>query len=119
MCIGLPMQIKEIGFATARCEGMGMVREVDTLLIGDQPIGTWVLVFLNSAREVLTEENALKISDAVQAVDLIMEANGELSTKGFESNAIDALFADLIDREPEKPASLVAFEQSQRKSKGA
>ena len=118
MCIGLPMQIKEIGLASARCEGMGMEREVDTLLIGDQPIGTWVLVFLNSAREVLTEENALKIAEAVKAVDLVMSSNGDLSTDGFESNAIDALFADLIDREPEKPASLLAFEESQRKLNG-
>ncbi len=115
MCIGLPMQIKEVGFATARCEGMGLVREVDTLLVGDLPIDTWVLVFLNSAREVLTEENALKIADAVQAVDMIMSSDGQLSTEGFENGAIDALFADLINREPEKPASLIAFEESQRK----
>ena len=116
MCIGLPMQIKEIGFASAICEGMGMRREVDTLLIGDQPIGTWVLVFLNSAREVLTEENAKKITDAVKAVDMVMTSNGGLSNAGLEHQAIDALFADLIDREPEKPASLLALEANQQKS---
>jgi len=118
MCIGLPMQIKELGFHMARCEGMGLVREVDTLLVGELAIDTWVLVFLNSAREVLTEENAFKIANAIKAVDLIMESEGNMSTEGFESNAIDALFADLIDREPEKPASLLAFEASQRKQKG-
>jgi len=48
-----------------------------------------------------------------------MESNGAISSDGFESDAINALFADLIDREPEKPASLIAFEESQRKSKGA
>ncbi|HIF17685.1 MAG TPA: HypC/HybG/HupF family hydrogenase formation chaperone [Cycloclasticus sp.] len=118
MCIGLPMQIKETGFGYAKCEGMGVKRTVDTLLIGDQPIGTWVLVFLGSAREVLTPEDAQKITDAVTAVDLIMSGNGQLSTQGMEENSIDALFADLIDREPQKPPSLIAFEESQRKLNG-
>lgn len=45
MCIGLPMQIKEKGFGYAICEGMGVTRNVDTLLVGDLPIDTWVLVF--------------------------------------------------------------------------
>lgn len=118
MCIGLPMQIKEVGLASARCEGMGLVREVDTLLVGDLPIDTWVLVFLNSAREVLTEENALKIADAVKAVDLVMNGGSQLSTDGFAHQAIDALFADLIDREPQKPDSLLAFEESQKTQLG-
>ncbi|NIA02627.1 MAG: HypC/HybG/HupF family hydrogenase formation chaperone [Planctomycetia bacterium] len=117
MCIGLPMQIKETGPGFALCEGMGTRREVDTLLVGEQPAGTWVLVFLNSAREVLTEENALKIADAVQAVDMIMSSGG-LSTRSLDTTTIDALFADLVDREPEKPASLIAFEQTQRKING-
>jgi len=117
MCIGLPMQIKEKGFGSAMCEGMGIRREIDTLLVGDLPIDTWVLVFLNSAREVLSQENAKKIADAVKAVDLIMEADAGISNHGFEANAIEALFADLVDREPPKPASLIAFEESQKKLK--
>lgn len=118
MCIGLPMQIKETGFGYALCEGLGTQREIDTLLVGDQPPGTWLLVFLNSAREVISEEDAKKISNAVQAVDLVMSNNGNISTNALENETIDALFADLIDREPEKPASLIAFEQSQKKQTG-
>ncbi|PCI07549.1 MAG: HypC/HybG/HupF family hydrogenase formation chaperone [Gammaproteobacteria bacterium] len=117
MCIGLPMQIKEKGFGFAICEGMGISREVDTLLVGDLPIDTWVLVFLNSAREVLTEDNANKISAAVKAVDMIMESDGNMSSDGLNMDSIEALFADLVDREPPKPASLIAFEQSQKKLK--
>jgi hydrogenase expression/formation protein HypC len=116
MCIGLPMQIKEKSFGYALCEGMGITREVDTLLVGDLPIDTWVLVFLKSAREVLSEENAKKIADAVKAVDLIMEADSGISTDGLNNDAIEALFADLVDREPPKPPSLIAFEQSQAKA---
>lgn len=116
MCIGLPMQIKEKSFGYAKCEGMGITREVDTLLVGDLPINTWVLVFLKSAREVLTEENAKKIGNAVKAIDLIMESDSSMSTNGLPTDAIEALFADLVDREPPKPPSLIAFEQSQKKA---
>jgi hydrogenase expression/formation protein HypC len=90
---------------------MGIKRHVDTLLVGEQPVGTWLLVFLNSAREVLTEEDALKISDAVRAVDLVM-LNEPLSSENSSTPAIDALFADLINREPPKPASLLALEKN-------
>lgn len=115
MCIGLPMQIIETGFGYAICEGLGVTRNVDTLLIGDQPVGTWVLTFLDSAREVLSQEDAKKISDAVKAVDIVMKNNGVMSTSGMDMQNIEALFADLVDREPPKPASLIAFEQQQLK----
>jgi len=118
MCIGLPMQIKETGFGYAIVEGLGIKRNVDTLLVGELPIDTWVLVFLNSAREVLTAENAAKITDAVTAIDLVMNNDGNISENRLNNQTIDALFADLIDREPEKPASLIAFEESQKKLNG-
>ncbi len=107
------MQILEQGFGYAICEGMGIKREVETLLVGDQPVGTWLLIFLNSAREVLTESDAKKITDAVKAIDLVMNNEGAISQNGLEEEAIEALFSDLIDREPPKPESLIALEQSQ------
>lgn len=110
MCIGIPMQIKEVGFGHAVCEGMGMRREVDTLLIGEQPVGSWVLVFLNSAREVLSPEDAAKISSAIRAVDMVMENGDSVSSGTLDNASIEALFADLIDREPPKPDSLLALE---------
>ena len=111
MCIGIPMQVVEAGFGYARCEGMGVSREVDTLLVGEQPPGTWLLVFLNSAREVLSEEDAARISDAVKAVDHVM--SGKVSTEPLTDTVIESMFEDLVGREPEKPPSLVALEQSQ------
>ena len=116
MCIGIPMQVIESGFGYALCEGMGLQRQVDTLLVGEQPAGTWVLVFLNSAREVLNEQDAHKIRDAVRAVDLIM-SNSSLSQDRLDDNSIDALFADLIDREPPKPESLLALERDKNRNR--
>ena len=118
MCIGLPMQIVASGFGYATCEGMGMTREVDTLLVGDQPPGTWVLVFLNSAREVISEQDAMKITDAVSAVEQVMNNDPGISSSGMDMSVIDALFADLVDREPPKPPSLMALETEQDKKRG-
>lgn len=115
MCIGIPMQVVESGFGYARCSGMGIEREVETLLVGEQPPGTWLLVFLDSAREVLSEEDAGRITDAVKAIDLIMQHDGNLSHSALPDDTIEALFADLIDREIPKPDSLIALEQSRKK----
>ena len=93
MCIGVPMQVVEAGDGCAWCEGMGERRQIDTLLVGDQPVGTWLLTFLDSAREVLTVDDAARITDAVQAVNLVMQGDAD----------IDHLFADLVDREPQLP----------------
>ena len=54
------MQIISSDFGFAVCEGMGITREVDTMLVGEQPPGTWLLVFLQSAREILSEQDAKK-----------------------------------------------------------
>ena len=95
MCIGIPMQVVEAGNGSAICEGMGQRRTISTLLVGDQPVGTWLLTFLDSAREVLDPDDAARITDAVTAVNLVMQGETD----------IDHLFADLIDREPQLPVS--------------
>ena len=95
MCIGIPMQIVEAGEGSALCEGMGERKRISTLLVGDQPEGTWLLTFLDAAREVLNPADAARITDAVTAVNLVMQG----------STDIDHLFADLIDREPPRPES--------------
>ncbi|MEW8276089.1 MAG: HypC/HybG/HupF family hydrogenase formation chaperone [Candidatus Thiodiazotropha taylori] len=96
MCIGIPMQVVATEGTTALCQGMGESRRVDTLLVGDQPVGSWLLVFLNSAREVLSEQRAEQISQALQALDLALSGESE----------VDHLFADLVDRTPELPEHL-------------
>lgn len=117
MCIGIPMKVIESGFGYAQCEGMGVTRQVDTLLVGTQPPGTWLLVFLNSAREVLTAEEAAKISDAVKSVDHIMSSN--ISSGPLSTEVIDSMFSDLVNREPPKPPSLIALEQEQERDQSS
>ncbi len=93
------MQVVESQGSSALCESRGELRRIDTLLVGDQPVGTWLLTFLDTAREVLTSESAAQIADALQAVTMAMQ--GE--------NGIDHLFRDLIDHEPELPDFLHDF----------
>lgn len=94
MCIGLPMKVIEAGFGVALCEDRGTQRQIDTMLVGEVKAGDWLLVFIDAAREVISEEDALKIGDALKAVELAM--NG---TEGA-ADAMDLLFADLIANPP-------------------
>ncbi|MBD9358096.1 HypC/HybG/HupF family hydrogenase formation chaperone [Methylomonas albis] len=96
MCIGIPMQVIESRGDTALCEYRGQTTLIDMMLVGEQAPGTWLLVFLDAAREVITAERAAHITDALEAMRLAMQG---------ETN-FDHLFADLVDREPELPEFL-------------
>jgi len=96
VCIGIPMRILDAGTGWARCDNGGARERIDMRLVGDQPPGTWVLVFLGAAREVVGEAEALKIRDAIEALTRVSSGDGD----------IDRLFADLIDREPQLPEHL-------------
>jgi hydrogenase expression/formation protein HypC len=93
MCIALPMQVVENQGSFAVCEGHGERRTVDMALVGEQPLGTWVLVFLDSAREVISAKRAEQISLALTALDRALDGDPR----------IDELFPDLAGREPELP----------------
>lgn len=96
MCIGLPMRVLECDGARALCEGQGERRSIDMMLVGEQAPGTWVLVFLDAAREVISAEHAALVGQALDALGLAMTG----------STAVDHLFPDLAGREPELPSHL-------------
>lgn len=97
MCIGIPMQVIACQPGRAVCRGLGEQREIDMALVGEQAPGTWVLVFLDAAREVVSAEQAALISDALSALGLAMQGDGA---------DLDHLFPDLAGREPELPDHL-------------
>ncbi|WP_319380709.1 HypC/HybG/HupF family hydrogenase formation chaperone [Thiomicrorhabdus sp.] len=94
MCIGVPMEIVSCGGLVAHCrnEEEGREQEVDLSLIGEQPVGTWVLVFLGVAREVIETD----------VLDQVLRARKAMAV-ALDGGEVDAFFADLIDREPELP----------------
>ncbi|MCQ8130375.1 HypC/HybG/HupF family hydrogenase formation chaperone [Methylomonas rivi] len=96
MCIGIPMQVIEPRGESALCIYRGETGLVDMMLVGEQPKGAWLLVFLDTAREVISADKARQITDALEAMRLAMQGETD----------IDHLFADLVEREPELPEHL-------------
>ena len=106
MCIGLPMQIESGDglSAVARAEaadGTVSRERLDMMIVGEQPPGTWVLAFHGAARRVLDPDEARQIADALAALAIAVAPD---AAQGQE--AIDALFADLVDRPPQLPEHL-------------
>lgn len=97
MCLGLPMEVIECGEGYALCRANAELRRIDTMLVGTPEPGTWLLTFLDTAREVITAETARQVNDALQALELVSSG----------TDSIDHLFADLVDREPVLPDFLV------------
>ncbi|TGD74327.1 HypC/HybG/HupF family hydrogenase formation chaperone [Mangrovimicrobium sediminis] len=96
MCIGIPMQVIESAAIQARCRAAdGREVDIDMLLVGEQPAGTWLMTFLDTAREVISDQRALEIQ---QALDGLQAA--------LRGESFDHLFADLVDREPQLPEFL-------------
>lgn len=91
------MRIIEADGLLARAAGHGVERTINLALVGEMPPGTWVLVFLDSARQVLDETDALAIEAALTAVE---------AAAAGDSSGIEAAFADLIGREPQLPPHL-------------
>jgi len=85
MCIGIPVQIIESGDFMALCRGRSGQEQVNMMLIGPQSVGTWVLNFLGSAREVISEEDGVTIKKALDGLTAIMQGETD----------IDSYFPDL------------------------
>jgi hydrogenase expression/formation protein HypC len=96
MCIGQPLRVVETRGHLAWCEADGHGESLDMMLVGEQTAGTWVLGFLGTARQVLSDEEATQARAARDALAAVLRGSG----------SVDAYFADLVDRVPELPAHL-------------
>lgn len=83
MCIGVPVQIVETGEFMALCRGRNGEEQVNMMLIGPQPEGAWVLNFLGSAREVLSEEDAENINKALDGLTAIMQGETDIDIDSY------------------------------------
>ncbi|MGY6275158.1 HypC/HybG/HupF family hydrogenase formation chaperone [Methylomonas sp. MgM2] len=92
MGIGIPMQVVKMRGASALCLYRGETSLIDTTAVGAQPPGTWLLVFLDSAREVISAETARQMAAEMETTRLALQ--GE--------SAIDRWFEHLTDNNPEK-----------------
>jgi hydrogenase expression/formation protein HypC len=70
MCIGIPMQVVSVEPGHAVCEGRGETRRVRTALVGTVAPRDWLLVFIDSAQEIISAQRASEIDatlDLMQA----------------------------------------------------
>jgi hydrogenase expression/formation protein HypC len=95
MCLGIPVQVIESGEHFARCVSRNGELRIDLSLVGEQEPGSWLLTFLNAAREIISDERAAAINAALDALDAAQSGATDFS----------AFFADL-DREPQLPEFL-------------
>jgi len=75
VCIGIPVQVIEEGEFMSLCKGRNGEVQVNMMLIGPQPIGTWVVNFLGSAREIISEEDAINLDKALDGMQELMTGN--------------------------------------------
>lgn len=73
MCIATPVQIIESHAVMSVGRGRNGDEGVNMLLVGQQPVGAWVLAFLGWAREVITEQQAKEIDLALDGLQQIMD----------------------------------------------
>lgn len=74
MCLGIPMQIKEIDGFNARCEAKGIERDVSLFMLQDERIGAgdFVVVHVGYAIQRITPQEARtawEIYDEMLAAD--------------------------------------------------
>ena len=82
MCLSIPMRVvewvDEEGMLAwvERGEGDSLRREqVNMMLIGAQPVGTWILASLGLAKEIVDDENRMLIEDALSALDASLDGH--------------------------------------------
>ncbi len=97
MCVGIPMQILSVDGIAARASDGAEEQVIDLSLTGPVAPGEWVLTFLGAAREVISADEAQKITAALNGLRALM-AGGSLG---------DA-FADLEQNPPSLPPHLQA-----------
>jgi hydrogenase assembly chaperone HypC/HupF len=90
------MEVVEARGRVALCRGRDGLRELDLALVGEQPPGTWVLAFIDAAREVIDAQTAGRIDAALDGLEAALAGETDLGP----------YFADLVDRTPQLPPHL-------------
>lgn len=90
------MQVIECHGYVALCRGRNGRHLLDLTLVGEQPPGTWLLSFIDAAREVIDAEAAARIDAALDGLEAVMAGETDIGRH----------FADLIERTPELPPHL-------------
>ena len=85
MCLSIPKQVVawEADGDFAWVERNGQREQVNMMLLGPQPIGTWVLTSLGLAKEVIAPEELALIEEALTALAASLDGDYD-STRYFQ-----------------------------------
>jgi hydrogenase expression/formation protein HypC len=85
MCLSIPKQVVawEAEGDFAWVERNGQREQVNMMLLGPQPIGTWVLTSLGLAKEVIAPEELALIEEALTALAASLDGDYD-STRYFQ-----------------------------------
>jgi hydrogenase expression/formation protein HypC len=90
MCVGIPAQVIEAGDFVARCRTRNGEEQINMMLTGTQPAGTWLLTFLGSAREVISEQDAHNIDKALDGLSAIMSRDADIDVDHYFPGLADS-----------------------------
>lgn len=83
MCVGIPAQVIEADEFFALCKTRNGEERINTMLIGQQEPGTWLMTFLGQAREIITEEDAINIDKALDGLSAIMSGETNIDVDHY------------------------------------
>ena len=85
MCLAIPMQITRLDGDTARASSRGIERDIDLMLVRDQPlaVGDFVIVHVGYALQRLAPDDALATWQLLDE----MEAAGDADDPGAPERA--------------------------------
>ena len=96
MCVGIPMQVVGVDGSATICAGRGRRERVDVALVGELPVGAWILAYQGSAVRTMTPEEAAQTGAALDALEAALAG----------ASSVDEYFADLVGRAPQLPPHL-------------
>ena len=97
MCVGLPLQVTAIDGIAAQATNGDHHELIDLSLTPDATVGDWLLTFLGASREIITADEAQKITAALDGLRAVMAGD-----------SLGDAFADLETRGPQLPSHLQA-----------
>ena len=84
MCIGIPMQVESVTPGLALCRSRGAIQQVRTVLVGDDIApGDWLLVFLDSAIELIDATRAHEINATLALLERSTNADVSQTEAAF------------------------------------
>ena len=89
MCIGIPMQVLSIEPGHARCQGRSALRRVRTALVGTVALGDWVLVFLDSAQEIISNQRAQEINSTLDLLEAVLQGHETGTSPSHQAASFD------------------------------